>query len=169
MMRIKISGLENDTYNYDFEADIEKIDLTEPLFGKYNTNVVLNKFDDQIILEASTTAGANFICDRCGTAFKQTVESRYKMIYLLRAIEGAEEEINITYLSSDTQIIDISKDVRDYMILSTPMKRLCKEDCKGLCVKCGSDLNEKQCDCNDDEIDDRWKVLLELKNKSNKN
>ncbi len=168
-MRIKISSLENDSYNYDFEADIEKIDLTEPLFGKYNTNVVLNKFDDQIILEASTTAGANFICDRCGTAFKQTVKSKYKMIYLLRSIEGAEEEINITYLSPDTHIIDISKDVRDYMILSTPMKRLCKEDCKGLCAKCGADLNEKQCDCNDDEIDDSWKVLLELKNKLNKN
>jgi len=168
-MRIKISGLENGTYNYDFEADIEKIDLTEPLFGKYNTNVVLNKFDDQIILEASTTAGANFICDRCGTAFKQTVKSKYKMIYLLRSIEGAEEEINITYLSPDAHMIDISKDVRDYMILSVPMKRLCKEDCKGLCVKCGADLNEKQCGCNDDEIDDRWKVLSELKNKLNKN
>ena len=168
-MRIKISGFENGAYDYDFEADIEKIDLTEPLFGKYNTNVVLNKFDDQIILEASTTAGSNFICDRCGTAFKQTVKSKYKMIYLLRSIEGAEEEINITYLSSDTQIIDISKDVRDYMILSTPMKRLCKEDCKGLCAKCGVDLNEKECDCNDDEIDDRWNVLSELKNKLNKN
>ena len=168
-MRIKISGLENGMYEYDFEANIEKIDLTKPLFGNYNTNVVLNKFDDQIILEASTTIGANFICDRCGTAFKQTVKSKYKMIYLLRSIEGAEEEINITYLSPDTHIIDISKDVRDYMILSTPMKRLCKEDCKGLCAKCGVDLNEKQCDCNDDEIDDRWKVLLELKNKLNKN
>jgi len=167
-MIIRISGLENGTYDYDFEDDIEKIDLTEPLFGKYNTNVVLNKFDDQIILEASTTAGANFICDRCGIEFKQTVISKYKMIYLLRLIEDAEEEINIAYLSPDMHIIDLSKDVRDYMILSIPMKRLCKEDCKGLCVKCGSELNEKQCDCEDSEIDDRWKVLAELKNKLNK-
>ena len=168
-MRIKISGLENGTYEYDFEDDIKKIDLTEPLFGKYNANVVLNKFDDQIILEASTTAGANFVCDRCGTEFNQNVKSKYKMIYLLRSIEDAEEEINITYLSSDTHIIDLSNDVRDYMILSIPMKRLCNEDCKGLCVKCGSDLNEKQCECEDSEIDDRWKVLTELKNKLNKN
>ena len=168
-MRIKISGLENGTYEYDFEDDIEKIDLTEPLFGKYNVNVVLNKFDDQIILEASTTAGANLICDRCGTEFKKTIISKYKMIYLLRSIEDAEEEINITYLSPDTHIIDLSNTVRDYMILSIPMKRLCKEDCKGLCVKCGSDLNEKQCECEDSEIDDRWKVLTELKNKLNKN
>jgi len=168
-MKIKISGLENGTYEYDFEADIEKIELSEPLFGKCNANVVLNKFDDQIILEASTTAGANFICDRCGREFMQSVRSKYKMIYLLRSIEDAEEEINITYLSPDTHIINLSNDVRDYMILSIPMKRLCKEDCKGLCVKCGSDLNEKQCECEDSEIDDRWKVLTELKNKLNKN
>ena len=168
-MRIRISGLENGTYDYDFEDDIDKIELTEPLFGKYNTNVVLNKFDDQIILEASTAAGANFICDRCGIEFKQTVISKYKMIYLLRSIEDAEEEINITYLSPDTNIIDLSNDVRDYMILSIPMKRVCNEDCKGLCDKCGSDLNEKQCECEDSEIDDRWKVLTELKNKLNKN
>ena len=168
-MKIKISGLENGTYEYDFKDDIEKIDLTKPFIGNYNTNVVLNKFDDQIILEASTTAGANFICDRCGREFMQFVRSKYKMIYLLRSIEDAEEEINITYLSPDTHIINLSNDVRDYMILSIPMKRLCKEDCKGLCVKCGSDLNEKQCECEDSEIDDRWKVLTELKNKLNKN
>jgi len=168
-MKIKISGLENGTYEYDFEDDIEKIELTEPLFGKYNSNVVLNKFDDQIILEASTTAGANFICDRCGIEFTQSVISKYKMIYLLRSIEDAEEEINITYLSPDAHIIDLSNEVRDYMILSIPMKRLCKEDCKGLCVKCGSNLNEKQCECEDSEIDERWKVLTELKNKLNKN
>ena len=168
-MKIKISSLENGTYEYDFEADIEKIELSEPLFGKCNANVVLNKFDDQIILEASTTAGANFICDRCGTEFMQSVRSKYKMIYLLRSIEDAEEEINITYLSPDTHIINLSNDVRDYMVLSIPMKRLCKEDCKGLCVKCGSDLNEKQYECEDSEIDDRWKVLTELKNKLNKN
>ena len=99
----------------------------------------------------------------------QSVRSKYKMIYLLRSIEDAEEEINITYLSPDTHIINLSNDVRDYMILSIPMKRLCKEDCKGLCVKCGSDLNEKQCECEDSEIDDRWKVLTKLKNKLNKN
>jgi uncharacterized protein len=168
-MKIKISGIENGTHEYNFKADIEKIDLTEPFIGKSDTKVVLNKFEDQIILESSTTAGANFICDRCGKEFNQTVESKYKMIYLLRSIEDAQEEINITYISPDTHIIDLSNDVRDYLILSIPMKRLCKENCRGLCVKCGTDLNEKECECETSEIDDRWKVLTELKNKLNKN
>ena len=92
------------------------------------------------------------------------------MVYLLRDINSkTDEEVDITYLPHDADKIDISKDVRDYLILSVPMKRLCKEDCKGLCYKCGKDLNEGKCDCTELEVDDRWKPLLELKNKINKN
>lgn len=162
MMKIKIAGLENGKHLFEFSGEIDKNELTEPLLGKFNTQVVLNKFDDQIILEASTIAAANFNCDRCGAEYNQDVESKYKMIYLLRG-DTEEEEINIKYLSPDADKIDIESDVRDYLILSIPMKNLCKEDCKGLCFKCGKDLNEGECSCSDDEIDDRWKALSDLK------
>ena len=168
-MKIKISGLRNGTYNYDFNFGIENIELEEPFFGNYKTNVVLNKFDDQIILESSTTVNAKLICDRCGKESTRVVDSKYKMVYLLRDIRSKSEEVDVTYLPHDADQIEISKDVRDYIILSVPMKRLCKEDCKGLCYKCGKNLNEGKCDCTEEEIDDRWKPLLELKNKINKN
>ena len=45
-------------------------------------------------------------------------------------------------------------------------KDLCKEDCKGLCPKCGCDLNEKECSCTTKEIDPRWAVLKNFKPKS---
>ena len=162
MMKIKIAGLENGKHMFEFSGEIDKNELTEPLIGEYNTKVVLNKFDDQIILEASTLAAANFSCDRCGIEYNRDIESKYKMIYLLRG-DSEEEEINIKYLSPDADKIDIESDVRDYLILSIPMKNLCKEDCKGLCFKCGQDLNIGVCKCNDDEVDDRWKALSDLK------
>jgi len=169
-MKIKISGLSNGTYNYDFNFGIDRIELEEPFFGNYQTNVVLNKFDDQIILEVSTSLHANFLCDRCGKDYESVVQSNYKMVYLLRDIDSkTDEEVDITYLAQDADKIDISKDTRDYAILSVPMKKLCNDDCKGLCFKCGKDLNEGNCDCDNQVIDDRWKPLLELKNKINKN
>ncbi|MCG6914462.1 hypothetical protein LJE86_11155, partial [bacterium BMS3Abin03] len=82
-MKIKVSGLSNGTYNYDFNFGIKNLELEEPFFGDYYTNVVLNKFDDQIIIESSTSVDANFICDRCSKEFVRTVESNYKMVYLL--------------------------------------------------------------------------------------
>jgi uncharacterized protein len=91
------------------------------------------------------------------------------MVYLFRNVDEPKEETDITYLSPDTININITDDVRDYLILAVPMKKLCKEDCKGLCYKCGTDLNKSSCDCKQDEIDDRWSKLLELKNKFNTN
>jgi len=47
-------------------------------------------------------------------------------------------------------------------IVSLPMKHLCSEDCKGICSKCGKNLNEGKCDCPDREIDPRLAVLADL-------
>lgn len=168
-MKIRIAGLENGTYTYDFEGSKDDIDLDEPFYDKYRTEVVLTKFDDQMILEVSTVSNARFTCDRCGIDYKRDVESKYKMVYLFRNVDEPQEEADITYLSPDTVNINITDDVRDYLILAVPMKKLCKEDCKGLCYKCGTDLNKNTCDCKQDEIDDRWSKLLELKNKFNSN
>jgi len=168
-MKIKISGLDNGTHTYDFEGDIGDIDLEEPFYNKYKTQVVLNKFMDQIILEASTISGAKFTCDRCSVDFEKDVESNYKNVYLFGNDVDSKQGSDITYLSTNTINIDITDDVRDYLILAVPMKKLCKEDCKGLCYKCGTDLNNSTCDCTKDETDTRWDKLLELKNKLNTN
>ena len=57
------------------------------------------------------------------------------------------DSIDISYLPLEADKIDITKDVRDYSLLAIPMKKLCKEDCKGLCAKCGKNLNEGNCNC----------------------
>jgi uncharacterized protein len=168
-MKIRISGLDNGTYTYDFEGKIDDTDLEEPFYDKYRTEVVLTKFDDQMILEASTISDARFTCDRCGVDYQRNVESKYKMVYMFTNVIDSKQEADITYLSPDTININITDDVRDYLILAVPMKKLCKEDCEVLCYKCGTDLNKGSCNCTKDETDDRWNKLLELKNKFNTN
>jgi len=69
----------------------------------------------------------------------------------------------------DADNIDVTNDVREFALLSVPMKNLCKDDCKGLCSKCGTDLNISKCTCSKEEIDPRWKPLMELKDKLNLN
>ena len=168
-MRIKISGLDNGAYTYDFEGDNGDIGLEQPFNDRYNTNVVLTKFDDQMILKVSTISSAQFACDRCGMVYKSSVESNYKMVYLFMNDVEFKQESDITYLSPDAVDININDDVRDYLLLEVPMKRLCNEDCKGLCYKCGIDLNKNTCDCKENQTNDRWDKLLELKNKFNTN
>jgi len=55
----------------------------------------------------------------------------------------------VVRLSSD-EIIDLTEGVREEIMLNLPLKNLCSEDCKGLCPRCGKDLNEGPCGCEAD-------------------
>ena len=77
------------------------------------------------------------------------------MVYMIGMEPEDSDSINIAYLPPDADKIILDDDVRDYVLLGIPMKKLCKDDCKGLCIKCGKNLNEGDCGCNDEEIDAR--------------
>lgn len=168
-MKIKISNLTNGKYDYRFEDDVNEIDISEPYTGNYETEVILSKFDDQLILDAQTSINANLVCDRCNKSFRRKISSNYKMVYLLRITEYNDSSTDVCYLHPVTDSIEISTDVRDFALLAIPMKKLCKNDCRGLCASCGKDLNEGHCDCKREKVDARWQPLLDLKNKQNIN
>ena len=59
--------------------------------------------------------------------------------------------------------IDLAPLVRENMLLSKPMRILCRPDCKGLCPNCGQNWNEGPCDCREENGDPRWAALQNLK------
>lgn len=168
-MIIKISNLSEGEHNFVFENKIDVLELDEPFYGNYKSDVILQKLHDQLIVSVSSEFKVKFECDRCGTEFKSSLRSDYKMIYLMNEAPEETDSINVSYLSRDADKINIKSDVREFALLSIPMKKLCKEECKGLCFKCGKDLNKEQCACKTDEIDPRWKPLMNLKDKLNLN
>ena len=58
--------------------------------------------------------------------------------------------------------LDLSAALREQILLSIPPAPLCREDCKGLCSKCGKDLNEGECGCDRTVLDPRWAGLKGL-------
>lgn len=62
----------------------------------------------------------------------------------------------------DQHIIDLDEATRQYAILANPMKPLCKENCAGLCLSCGHNLNLGPCGCPKQEKDSRWTKLQRL-------
>lgn len=168
-MIIKISNLSDGVHNYSFKEPVKEIGLSEYFTGEAQADVELKKSHNQIILDAKLTLKANFECDRCTKEFEQTLETGFKMVYLFGKDEAEDTSMNITYLPVDADKINLDKDVRDFAVLAVPMKKLCIEDCKGLCIKCGKNLNEGDCGCEKTETDDRWLPLKDLKNKLNIN
>jgi uncharacterized protein len=77
-------------------------------------------------------------------------------------------EVEVSNESLDESVIDageirVADVVREQILLAVPEQIFCKDDCKGLCPKCGSNLNLIDCKCADDDIDPRWAALKNLK------
>jgi uncharacterized protein len=171
MIKIKVSNLSNGRYDYEFEDKASELEIFEPYTGDFRTLAALTKYDNQLILEAETYITGNFICDRCAKEFQSEVKSSYRMVYLFRVNSGKNEneKEDIVFIHPDTDKIELDKDIRDFAILAVPMKKLCIEDCKGLCPKCGKNLNDGDCTCSDETIDPRWEAIQKLKINNNKN
>ena len=169
MIKIKVSNLANGRYDFDFNGKVGDLEITEPYTGQFRTNVVLNKFDNQIILDAETIIPAKLVCDRCARDFQSDINSKFNMVYLFRSKfdESDDEKEEVVYLHPETDKIELGDDIRDYAILAVPMKKLCSEDCKGLCPKCGKNLNDGPCNCIDEIVDPRWEPILKMKTKNN--
>ena len=65
MIKIKVSNLANGRYDFDFVGNVSDLDITDPYVGNYKTNVVLNKFDNQIILDVETGIPATLSLFTC--------------------------------------------------------------------------------------------------------
>jgi uncharacterized protein len=59
--------------------------------------------------------------------------------------------------------VDLTDAVREQVLLRVPQYVLCREDCRGLCPKCGADLNAAPCDCAPDEPVSPWSALNKIK------
>ena len=82
------------------------------------------------------------VCDRCLKEFLRSYELSFEHI-VVPSVSNSE---NDDYIVADGESIELNEIALTDMLLSLPTKVLCKDDCKGLCMVCGCDLNESQCD-----------------------
>ena len=111
------------------------------------------------LLELHAVISAELLC-QCARCLKE-----FPMPYRCEAAayladELEDEDSEDYYLLTDG-VADLEEIARDALIFNFEPRVLCKEDCKGLCEKCGKDLNDGPCDCKED-LDPRWLALGQL-------
>ena len=112
----------------------------------------------ELFLTARTTLDA--VCDRCGKEFSRDQETAYSCMLAEELQNGESDEI---VLLEDGNV-DAGDLARTAFILGMDSKTLCSEDCKGLCPRCGADLNLGPCSCKK-EPDSRLAALAKLLDK----
>lgn len=94
-------------------------------------------------------------CDRCDTAYRRRKKLSVEITLADRLEDEADDEIYVfqgDQLALDEALVPV-------WILDMETKRLCREDCLGLCPRCGHNLNEGPCGCPPDGGDPRWAAL----------
>ena len=101
-------------------------------------------------------------CDRCATAFDREINLPINVVLVTEMANEENEDEWVFPLEGDSA--DLDDIVRTVFVLNLDSKLLCKEDCAGLCHRCGKNLNDGPCNCQK-ELDPRFAALKQLLDK----
>jgi len=133
------------------EADPAAVGLPDEWVGPVTAGLTLDKANDQITVRGMVKGVARLECVRCLRVFDQPVEAEL-LVYADRAGSSrrGDEEDDLErdqYMKfHDGRQLDLGGDIREMLLLEAPFTPHCREDCLGLCPKCGADLNEGPCE-----------------------
>ncbi|MET0648703.1 MAG: DUF177 domain-containing protein [Pyrinomonadaceae bacterium] len=126
---------------------------------------------EQVRLRGTLRTEVELLCDRCAAPESAPLAVEFDTSFIPQEVEAVKAE-NVELQAEDLILsayeggaVDLDELVREQILLALPSRHLCGEDCKGLCQRCGADLNRNQCSCEQGEVDPRWAALADLKNR----
>jgi uncharacterized protein len=178
-MEFKVSELEREPIDFDLELPPGAVDFGEEAeqVGNLDTDgraEVLHEHRGPKDIVADIRLRGHFAgkfqvpCARCVEPVEIPLAADFDLIFrpvsadsdpLERSITAPETEIG--YYQKDSLLLE---DVlREQVLLSLPVRTLCKPDCKGLCPRCGENRNSQACHCEEGPGDPRWEALAGLR------
>lgn len=143
----------------DYELDYPAVHLEEdkvltPLTGKFKA--IRNS--PGIYITGNLNTIINTECARCLDSIDLPITLQLDDLFYYPPGTAPPGEFAI----GEDSFIDLAPLVRQLSELEIPMQPICRPDCQGLCMTCGQNLNEADCDCVDDDIDPRLAGLKSL-------
>jgi uncharacterized protein len=152
----------------DGTAEIEAaVPVDDPLWadtelrpgGVLDVRVRAQQAGEDVVVRGRFRGTLEAECRRCLEPLVVAVEGESSLLY--RPAGAAYEDGYV--LPTRGRELDLREALREDVLLAAPQYAVCREDCKGLCARCGKNLNEGPCECTDDEADERWAPLRRLK------
>ena len=136
----------------------ESYPVTEPV----QASGVVRNTAGVLVMTGSIRTTIHGVCDRCAGDFHRDVEFPIDVVLVTELTNEENEDEWVFPLEGDSA--DLEDIVRTVFVLNLDSKLLCKDDCQGLCCKCGKNLNEGPCGCQK-ELDPRFAALRQLLDK----
>lgn len=144
--------------DYFFNMAEVKVDSIYPFTSPVRVDITAENRAGLVKLSLATSFNYQRPCDRCGTGVTKAMQYNFEH-YLVTSLSGDQ---NDDYIETPDHTIDLDELLTADILLELPSKFLCSDNCKGLCPKCGANLNETTCNCTTKQIDPRLEVLKQL-------
>ena len=112
-----------------------------------------------LVMTGSIETTIHGICDRCADFFDRDIHIPIDVVLVTEMANEENEDEWVFPLEGDSA--DLDDIVRTVFVLNLDSKLLCNEDCRGLCHRCGKNLNDGPCNCQK-ELDPRFAALKQL-------
>lgn len=154
---MKIDILKLREMPYEYNVDLSPAYLSEGTeegtsFSDGRGRVTFRMVGDDIFADGTLRTDYHATCARCLGPATATVKADVHLIYWPKDPETGSKIANIEPEEPDFAIyegeqLDPDEELREVLLVEVPLVVVCKDDCKGLCPRCGTNLNEGACDC----------------------
>jgi uncharacterized protein len=156
-LKVDLGTLRGGKHRLEVESEPRDLDLPEsewvdPVRG----TLEVERSDERVSVRGRLKALARLECVRCLKAFEYLVEAPLEVFAerggtARRKADEVELDRDNYMRFHDGQSLDLGNDAREALLLEIPITPHCREDCRGLCPRCGADLNAGPCGCSDHE------------------
>ncbi|MDZ7343920.1 MAG: DUF177 domain-containing protein [candidate division KSB1 bacterium] len=164
-MKIPITGLSEGLHVLNFVESLAEFGLENHphLRQDVHVRVELEKRSPKYFLKNDVRTIGHFFCDRCLVEFDLKLSEMSRAVFTTDAeLIAQHEDEEVYYIDPHAKELDIAAIIRDTLLLSIPMKRVCSSSCRGFCAGCGANLNEEKCRCAPAPPDPRWQKLRKM-------
>ena len=170
-MKVDLLGVTEEPLPFSFRLEPGEIDLDMEgvrIAGEIGFVGELSKNTAKTDVRGSITAPLEIDCTRCLAPVKRDLDIVFQVDFVGKELFPDTKETHLDSSDLDTDVIegselDLAQVAREQILLNLPEQVLCREDCKGICPTCGTDLNDGDCRCGEDDLDPRWEALKNLK------
>jgi uncharacterized protein len=179
-MRISTEELKETSLALEFEAAAERFPALREMVrgcecgftGPIRTRLRAMRVGDMVEVEGEIRTSVRLSCGRCLVEFVAPLETAFALTFARKRPAGDEpaapdvQEIGadaagLVYFQGEE--IDLTEGIQEQVILALPLRPLCSEACKGLCTRCGADLNTDACRCPKEPAEGPFAILRQLK------
>ena len=131
-MKVKSSEIPEEGLTVTEAVDPKQLGLETPelkFTAPVGITAAFQKHQDTVWVEVGVAGETEQTCARCLEHYGKPYGSQFQL----------------DYSAKEMPVLDITDDVRQEILLSYPVRFLCREDCRGLCPRCGTNLNERSC------------------------